>query len=160
MILAKTIKNMLTELDARILRIYQSAPDVPMAELASKAGTTLAVLSRRLARLRLNGQIVAKEAIINWQILGYKVEVSLRITLDKTHQLAFDNFINDARKIQEIIEIQTFLGKVDVRLLLIAKNMDDYQKVYREKVLHLPHIMEIEPLMHIARVQNNEVLPV
>ena len=151
---------MLTELDTRILRIYQSVPDVPMAELASKAGTTLAVLSRRLARLRLNGQIVAKEAIINWQILGYKVEVSLRITLDKTYQLAFDNFINDARKIQEIIEIQTFLGKVDVRLLLIAKNMDDYQKVYREKILHLPHIMEIEPLMHIARVQNNEVLPV
>ena len=115
---------------------------------------------RGFALLRLNGQIVAKEAIINWQILGYKVEVSLRITLDKTHQLAFDNFINDARKIQEIIEIQTFLGKVDVRLLLIAKNMDDYQKVYREKILHLPHIMEIEPLMHIARVQNNEVLPV
>ena len=151
---------MLTELDARILRIYQSTPDVPMAELASKANTTLAVLSRRLARLRLNGQIVAKEAIINWQILGYKVEVSLRVTLDKTNQLAFDNFINEARKIQEIIEIQTFLGKVDVRLLLIAKNMDDYQKVYRDKVLYLPHIMEIEPLMHIARVQNNEVLPV
>ena len=74
-----------------------------MAELASKAGTTLAVLSRRLVRLRLNGQIVAKEAIINWQILGYKVEVSLRVTLDKTHQLAFDNFINEARKIQELV---------------------------------------------------------
>ena len=105
-------KNMLTDLDARILRIYQSDPDVQLAELASKAGTTSAVLSRRLARLRRDGQIVAKEAIINWQLLGYKVEVSLRKTLDKTHQLAFDNFINDARKIQEIIEIQTFLGKV------------------------------------------------
>ena len=80
MFLVKTIKNMLTELDARILRIYQSVPDIPMAELASKAGTTLAVLSRRLARLRLNGQIVAKEAIINWQILGYKVEVSLPVS--------------------------------------------------------------------------------
>ena len=57
-------KNMLTDLDARILRIYQSDPDVQLAELASKAGTTSAVLSRRLARLRRNGQIVAKEAII------------------------------------------------------------------------------------------------
>lgn len=151
---------MLTELDSRILRIYQSDPDIQMANLASKAGTTPAVLSRRLGRLRQNGQIVAKEAIINWQLLGYKVEVSLRVTLDKTHHMAFDNFMSEARKIVEVIEIQTFLGKVDVRLLLIAKDMDDYQRVYRERILHLPHILEIEPLMHIARVRNSEVLPV
>ncbi len=151
---------MLTDLDSRILRIYQSDPDIQMAKLASKAGTTPAVLSRRLVRLKQNGQIVAKEAIINWHALGYKVEVSLRVTLDKTHNMAFDNFLNEARKIVEVIEIQTFLGKVDVRLLLIAKDMDDYQKVYRERILHLPHILEIEPLMHIARVRNSEVLPV
>ena len=151
---------MLTDLDSRILRIYQSDPDIQMAKLASKAGTTPAVLSRRLVRLKQNGQIVAKEAIINWHALGYKVEVSLRVTLDKTHNMAFDDFLNEARKIVEVIEIQTFLGKVDVRLLLIAKDMDDYQKVYRERILHLPHILEIEPLMHIARVRNSEVLPV
>jgi len=51
---------MLTELDSRILRIYQSDPNIQMANLASKAGTTPAVLSRRLGRLRQNGQIVAK----------------------------------------------------------------------------------------------------
>ena len=151
---------MLTELDSRILRIYQSEPDIQMANLASKAGTTPAVLSRRLGRLRQNGQIVAIEAVINWQILGYKVEVSLRVTLDKTHHMAFDNFLSEARKIVEVIEIQTFLGKVDVRLLVISKDMDDYQRVYRQRILHLPHILEIEPLMHIARVRNSEVLPV
>ena len=97
------IKNMLNDLDSRILRIYQSDPDIQMAKLASKAGTTPAVLSRRLVRLRQNGQIVAKEAIINWQVLGYKVEVSLRVTLDKTHHMAFDNFMNEARKIVEVI---------------------------------------------------------
>ena len=105
-------------------------------------------------------KIVAKEAVINWQLLGYKVEVSLRVTLDKTHHMAFDNFMSEARKIVEVIEIQTFLGKVDVRLLLIAKDMDDYQRIYRERILHLPHILEIEPLMHITRVRNSEVLPV
>ena len=110
--------------------------------------------------MRQNGQIIAKEAVINWQLLGYKVEVSLRVTLDKTQHKAFDNFMSEARKIVEVIEIQTFLGKVDVRLLLIAKDMDDYQRVYRERILHLPHILEIEPLMHIARVRNSEVLPV
>ena len=151
---------MLTELDSRILRIYQSEPDIQMANLASKAGTTPAVLSRRLGRLRQNGQIVAIEAVINWQILGYKVEVSLRVTLDKTHHMAFDNFMSEARKIVEVIEIQTFLGKVDVRLLVISKDMDDYQRVYRQRILHLPHILEIEPLMHIARVRNSEVLPI
>ena len=84
----------------------------------------------------------------------------VRITLDKTHHSAFDDFMTEARKIEEVIEIQTFLGKVDVRLLLIAKDINHYQRVYRERILHLPHILEIEPLMHITRVRNSEVLPV
>ena len=50
--------------------------------------------------------------------------------------------MSEARKIEEVIEIQTFLGKVDVRLLLIAKDMDDYQKVCKETRLSLFHIEE------------------
>ena len=38
--------------------------------------------------------------------------------------------------------------------------MADYEIVYRERILLLPHLLEIEPLMHIARVHNKEVLPI
>ncbi|MEM9909994.1 MAG: Lrp/AsnC ligand binding domain-containing protein, partial [Pseudomonadota bacterium] len=68
-------------------------------------------------------------------------------------------FIDAARSIPEVIEIQTFLGRVDVRLSVIAKDMTDYQRLYREAILTLPHIADIEALMHVARLKTNETLP-
>jgi Lrp/AsnC family transcriptional regulator len=87
------------------------------------------------------------------------VSVSLRITLDKTVARAFDEFIAVARAVPEVIEIQTFLGRVDVRLSLIAKDLSDYQRIYRQEVLTLPHIADIEALMTVASVKSDESLP-
>ena len=63
------------------------------------------------------------------------------------------------REVPEVIEIQTFLGRVDVRLSVIARDMPHYQQVYRDKLLTLPHIADIEALMHVARVKFDETLP-
>jgi Lrp/AsnC family transcriptional regulator len=67
-----------------------------------------------------------------------QVEVSLRITLDKTNPRAFDEFIAAARLVPEVLEIQTFLGRVDVRLNVIARDMAHYQQIYRDRILPLP----------------------
>jgi Lrp/AsnC family transcriptional regulator len=87
------------------------------------------------------------------------VEVSLRITLDKTQGNAFDAFLGQAREVPEVIEVQTFLGRVDVRLSIIARDMAHYQEIYRESILSLPHISEIEALMHVARIKTSEGVP-
>ena len=98
-------------------------------------------------------------AVIDWAALGYAVEVSLRVTLDKTQGNAFDVFLAGARQVPEVIEVQTFLGRVDVRLSIIARDMAHYQAIYRNKILTLPHISEIEALMHVARIKTSEGLP-
>jgi Lrp/AsnC family transcriptional regulator len=151
---------MLDDLDRRILRHYQVNLSMTMAELADRATTTPAGASRRLARLRDNGVIKGREIVIDWQALSYEVEVSLRITLDKTQPRAFDEFIDAARLVREVIEIQTFLGRVDVRLSVIARDMGHYQTIYRNQILTLPHIAEIEALMHVARIKTAEGLPI
>ena len=94
-----------------------------------------------------------------FQKLGWEVAVSLRITLDKTDPRAFDEFLAAAREVPEVTEIQTFLGRVDVRLHVIARDMAHYQQIYREKILVLPHIADIEALMQVAVIAENEVLP-
>ena len=149
---------MLDDLDRRLLRRLQLDP--AMVDLSEISSSTLAVVSRRLKRLRSEGVVLGKEILIDWSKLGYSVEVSLRITLDKTQSRAFDDFLAAARGIPQVIEIQTFLGRVDVRLSVIAKDMTDYQKVYRELIIALPHIADIQALMHIARIKSDEVLPV
>ncbi len=153
-------KFMLDDTDRRILRQYQAAPDLPNTELAERAGVSPGTLWRRLERMRADGIIRGIRGIIDWRALGYEVEVSLRFTLDKTQRTAFDEFLAAAREVPEVTEIQTFLGKVDVRLYVIARDMAHYQQVYRRRILTLPHIADIEALMHVARIKTEERLPV
>jgi Lrp/AsnC family transcriptional regulator len=149
----------LDDADRRILRHHLAEPSLPRAELAERAGVTPATLWRRLDRLREAGVIRAERAVIDWRRLGYEVEVSLRFTLDKTDPRAFDAFIAAAREVPEVVAIETFLGRVDVRLNVIARDMAHYQHIYRDRILTLPHIAELEALMLISTVKQGEGLP-
>lgn len=150
---------MLDDTDRRILRQFQFAPEISDSDLAERAGVTGSTLARRLDRLRASGVLRGVRGVIHWPALGYNVEVSLRITLDKSEPRAFDAFAQAARAVPEVLEIQTFLGQVDVRLKVIARDMQHYQKLYRDMILTLPHIADIEALMHVARVKADEALP-
>ncbi len=146
------------ETDRRILRHFLADPAMARADLAARAGVTTATLWRRLERLTADGMISRPRARIDWKSLGYGVEVSLRFTLDKTNPRAFDEFIAAARLVPQVVAIETFLGRVDVRLNVIARDMGEYQQIYREKILALPHIAEVEALMLIATIKDSEGL--
>jgi Lrp/AsnC family transcriptional regulator len=145
--------------DRRILRHWLAEPGLDRAALAERAGVTGATLWRRLDRLRSGGVIRAEAAVIDWRALGYAVEVSLRFTLDKTNPRAFDEFIVAAREVPEVIAIETFLGRVDVRLNVIARDMGHWTGIYRDRILTLPHIAEVEALMLVATIKDSAGLP-
>jgi len=149
----------LDDTDRRLLRHVLAEPELTAAELAGRAGVTPATAWRRLEKLRDRGVLGRTEAMIDWRALGWEVEVSLRFTLDKTNPRAFDEFLAAAREVPEVIEIQTFLGRVDVRLNVIARDMGHYQEIYRDRILALPHIADIEALMLVATVKDGAGLP-
>lgn len=150
---------MLDDGDRRLLRYWQAEPSLSQGELAERAGMTTGRAARRIARMQELGIVKGVGAVIDWAAMGYAVEVSLRVTLDKTQGNAFDAFMAQARQVPEVIELQTFLGRVDVRLSIIARDMAHYQEIYRNHILTLPHISEIEALMHVARIKTSEGLP-
>ena len=150
---------MLDDTDRRILRRLQNDPALSGPDLADAVGLTAGRVARRLEKLRDIGVIRGVRAVIDWRALGYAVEVSLRVTLDKTQREAFDAFLAAAREVPEVIEIQTVLGRVDVRLSVIARDMAHYQALYRDRILTLPHIADIEALMRVAPVKDEERLP-
>ncbi len=150
---------MLDDTDRRLLRQLQADPAASTATLANRAGVSPAVAWRRLDKLTEAGVLSHVEAVIDWRALGYGVEVSLRITLDKTQTNAFDQMIAAAREVPEVLEIQTFLGRVDLRLNILARDMGHYTQVYRDRILTLPHIQDIEQLMLVSTVKTDEALP-
>ncbi len=150
---------MLDDTDRRLLRYLQDDPEQPVSALADAARVPTATAARRIERMRADGIIRATRAVIDWAALGYAVEVSLRVTLEKAQARAFDEFLDAARAVPEVVELQTFLGRVDVRLSIIARDMRHYQALYRESILTLPHISEIEALMQVAPVSARQGLP-
>ena len=149
----------ISDVDRRLLRHLLDAPELSNSALAERAGLAPATAARRLDKLRAAGILQGQERVIDWTKLGFSVQVSLRITLDKTARNAFDAFIAAARDVPEVLEIQTFLGRVDVRLAVIARDMAHYQEIYRARILTLPHISDIEALMHVATIKRAEALP-
>ncbi|MCF3973151.1 Lrp/AsnC family transcriptional regulator [Paracoccus salsus] len=149
---------MLDATDRRILRHLLADPDAANARLAERAGVTTASLWRRLDRLRESGVIAAIQSRIDWRALGWEVQVSLRFTLDKTDPRAFDNFIAAAREVPEVTEIQTFLGSVDLRLSVIARDMGHWQQIYRDRILTLPHVLDSDALMLVSTIKDSAEL--
>ena len=154
-------KNMqdIDVIDIKILKMMQADALLSVADIAEKVGVGSASCWRRIGRMEKSGIIKDQVAIIDPKALGLEVEVSLRITLDKTQTDAFDRFIEAARKVKEVNEIQTFLGRVDVRLNILARDMSHYQEIYRSQILLLPHIADIEALMLISNVMSKDGVP-
>ena len=150
---------MLDDTDRRLLRHLQADPAQSVAEIARASGVAASKAYKRLERLEAQGVLKGQRAVIDWRALGYAVEVSLRLSLDKTEPRAFDEFIAAARAVPEVSEIQTFLGRVDVRLTVLARSMSHYQEIYRRRILTLPHIVDVEALMHVTTIKDVEALP-
>tara|TARA_R110002096_G_scaffold2933_12_gene15025 strand:- start:349 stop:810 length:462 start_codon:yes stop_codon:yes gene_type:complete len=146
-------------IDRKILRLMQDDALLPVAVMAHLVGVGTASCWRRIDRMEQSGVIKERAVVIDPKALGLEVEVSLRVTLDKTQTDAFDRFIEAARDVREVNEIQTFLGRVDVRLNVLARDMAHYQEIYRTRILSLPHIADIEALMLVANVMTKETLP-
>ncbi|MFD1882958.1 Lrp/AsnC family transcriptional regulator [Paracoccus pacificus] len=140
--------------DRRILRHLLADPGISNAQLAARANVTSATCWRRLEKLRATGVIRSEETVIDWRALGWEVQVSLRFTLDKTEPRAFDDFVAAAREVPEVTEIQTFLGSVDLRLSVIARDMAHWQQVYRDSILTLPHVTDIDALMLVSTIKD------
>ena len=145
--------------DRKLLRLLQADPMLSTAELAARAGMTVAPCWRRLDKLKRAGVLKGKRVVVDMRALGYGVQVFLRINLDKTAPNAFATFLSEAREIPEVATIQTLLGRVDIRMDVLARDLVHYQDIYKSKILALPHIADIEALMLVSEVKNTEVLP-
>lgn len=150
----------LDDIDRSLMRQLQGDATLSVAQLAELTGLSQTPCARRLDRLERDGVIAGRDVVIDLAALGYDVEVSLRVTLDKTARLAFDEFIAGAKEVPEVTTIQTLLGRVDVRLTVIARDLTHYQEIYRERILALPHIADIEALMLVKTVKDNTSLPI
>ena len=149
----------LDDTDRRILRTLQRDASLTTAEVAEAVGLSTTPCWRRIERMERDGVIQGRVVDVDLRKLGYDVTVFLRVRIDKTVRGAFEEFIAAARLVPEILSIQTLLGRVDVRMDVVARSLEHYQEILKTRILDLPHVADVEALMLVSEVKNDESLP-
>ena len=150
----------LDDTDRRLLRLLQDDPELTASALAARVGARRRPLpaADRAARSATASSSAAPSTSTGARSAS-RCGSSCASPSTRPHANAFDAFLAAARGLPEVIAIETLLGRVDVRMDVIARDLAHYQEIYRDRILALPHIAEIEALMLVSELKNSERLP-
>ena len=111
----------LDDTDRTILRTLRQHPRASVTEIARRAGLARGTLYARLERMERDGVIVGWGPELDTRAAGYDVVafVSLQIA-----QGAHDETIGALAEIDEVLEIHTITGDVDLLCKVVARSND------------------------------------
>lgn len=112
------------DIDRRLLRLMQDDPDAPSPPSPSGRELSAGPCWRRIERLTREGVILGREVEIDLAALGYAVRVFLRVTLDKTAPTPSTPSSPPPGRCRKVTAIETLLGRVDVRMDVVARDLD------------------------------------
>ena len=89
--------------------------------------------SSRGRRLRLNAEA-----------LGFGVTVFLGIKLATKGRVSLEDFERAVSAIPEVQRVEHVLGLYDYRLRVVARDLSDFERVLRRRIMTLPGVGEVE----------------
>ena len=146
---------MLSILDKQILKKLSLEPKLTTSALASSLSTSQPVIWRRIKRLESTGVIKGKRLLLNQELLGFGVKVFLGIKLATKGAISLDDFERAASAIPEVQSIEHVLGLYDYRLRVVARDIADFERVLRRRIMTLPGVGQVEANVLLSE----EVLP-
>ena len=146
---------MLSTLDKQLLEKLSLEPKLTTSALATSLSTSQPVIWRRIKRLESTGIIKGKRLLLNQDLLGFGVKVFLGIKLATKGAISLDDFERAASAIPEVQSIEHVLGLYDYRLRVVARDIADFERVLRRRIMTLPGVGQVEANVLLTE----EVLP-
>ena len=135
---------MLSILDKQLLKKLSLEPKLTTSALAASLSTSQPVIWRRIKRLESLGVIKGKRLLLNQDMLGFGVKVFLGIKLATKGVISLDDFERVASAIPEVQSIEHVLGLYDYRLRVVARDIADFERVLRRRIMTLPGVGQVE----------------
>ena len=135
---------MLSILDKQLLKKLSLEPKLTTSALATSLSTSQPVIWRRIKRLESLGVIKGKRLLLNQELLGFGVKVFLGIKLATKGVINLDDFERAASAIPEVQSIEHVLGLYDYRLRVVARDIADFERVLRRRIMTLPGVGQVE----------------
>ena len=135
---------MLSLLDTKILKKLSLEPKLTTSALANSLSTSQPVIWRRIKRLESIGIITGKRLLLNQELLGFGVKVFLGIKLATKGVISLEDFERAASAIPEVQSIEHVLGLYDYRLRVVSRDIADFERVLRRRIMTLPGVGQVE----------------
>jgi Lrp/AsnC family transcriptional regulator, leucine-responsive regulatory protein len=140
--------------DKIILTQLQQHGNMPLSELAEKAGLSASSCHRRVKLLEQHGIITGYSAALDRKSLGLANEFFVEVSLAAQTEEAFEKFEKQVQRVPEILECHLMSGQFDYLLRVIAKDAEDYERIHRTKLARLPGIQRMQSSLALRTVKD------
>ncbi len=136
--------GMIDDLDRAILRVVQANATLSAGAVGRAVGLSQPAAWRRLRRLRDVGVLRGRELVLDLEKLGFGVTVFLGIKLAAKGRVSLEDFERAVSAIPEVRLVEHVLGRYDYRLRVTARDLPDFERVLRRRIMALPGVGEME----------------
>lgn len=134
----------LDDIDRRILRTLSSDGRMNAGALGRSLRLSQPATWRRIRRLEDAGVITGRRVRLNNEALGFGVTVFLGIKLATKGRVSLEDFERAVCAIPEVQVVQHVLGLYDYRVRVVARDLPDFERVLRRRIMTLPGVGEVE----------------
>jgi len=131
-------------LDRAILRALMRDATQTAAALGGRIGLSQPATWRRIRRLRDAGVLAGQRVSLDAEKLGFGVTVFLGVKLATKGRVSLEDFERAVSAIPEVQLVEHVLGLYDYRLRVVARDLADFERVLRRRVMTLPGVGDVE----------------
>ncbi|APX17026.1 Lrp/AsnC family transcriptional regulator [Phaeobacter inhibens] len=134
----------LDEIDHAFLRALSRDATQTAGALGRALGLSQPAAWRRIRRLQEAGIIAGRKLDLDAGKLGFGVTVFLGIKLATKGRVSLEDFERAVSAIPEVQTVEHILGMYDYRLRVTARDIADFERVLRRRVMTLPGVGSVD----------------
>jgi len=134
----------LDEIDRRLLRLLREEAAQSAGALGRRVGLSQPATWRRIRRLEEAGVIRGRRLRLDPAALGFGVTVFLGVKIGLRGRVKLEDFERAVAAIPEVQLVEHVLGLYDYRLRVVARDLADFERVLRRRIMTLPGIGDVE----------------
>ena len=136
--------NPLDEMDRELVRELARDASQSAGSLGRALGLSQPATWRRIRRLQEAGILKGRRLRLNAEALGFGVTVFLGVKLATKGRVSLEDFERAVSAIPEVQRVEHVLGLYDYRLRVVARDLSDFERVLRRRIMTLPGAGEVE----------------
>lgn len=134
----------LDEIDIALVHALVRDATQSASALGRLLGLSQPATWRRIKRLEETGVIKGRCLRLNADKLGFGVTVFLGVKLATKGRVSLEDFERAVVAIPEVQTVEHVLGLYDYRLRVVARDLPDFERVLRRRIMTLPGAGEVE----------------